>query len=389
MTADQNTDSDPNQTPPGHSDAELRGYRTEIDETDRDIVRLILRRAELARAIGEAKRKQGGAVYRPDREKEVYKNIAKIAEELYGATPPFPVQILEHVYREIMSGSIAIEGGPRVAYLGPESSFSHLATRFRFGASVAAVPVDTIPAVFRAVEAGRDVSFGVVPIENTIEGPVGITLDSFLTSELKVYAEHYIRVELNLLAPLEPAEWKLSDIRKVYTIKIVREQCRQWLENNLNMRDVEVVETSSTAAAAKLVSERGDGVAIASELSAETYGLQILRRSIQDRPHNVTRFFVLGREQCPPTGDDKTTIVCTLRDKPGSLYHMLNPFESRGVNLTRIESRPNRSTLGGYNFFTDFLGHHRDPHIQEILSEVEEHTTTLKVLGSFPRMKMP
>ncbi|MCR9141736.1 MAG: prephenate dehydratase [bacterium] len=388
MNSDQNPESPGSSDAPESGDA-LLGFRQEIDETDRDIVRLILRRAELAKAIGEAKRKQGGAVYRPDREKEVYKNIAKIAGELYGAAPPFPVQILEHVYREIMSGSIAIEGGPRVAYLGPESSFSHLATRFRFGASVAAVPVDTIPAVFRAVEAGRDVSFGVVPVENTIEGPVGITLDSFINSELKVYAEHYIRVELNLLAPLEPAKWELSDIRKVYTIRIAREQCRNWLENHLNMRNVEVVETSSTAAAAKLVAERGDGVAVASELSAETYGLQILRRSIQDSPHNVTRFFVLGREQCPPTGEDKTTIMCTLRDKPGSLYNMLNPFEERGVNLTRIESRPNRSTLGGYNFFTDFLGHHQEARIQEILAEVEEHTTTLKVLGSFPSMKMP
>lgn len=371
------------------NNASLTGFRQEIDSTDREIVRLILRRAELAKQVGEAKRKEGGTVYRPDREKQVYKNIAAIAHELYGAEPPFPVRILEHVYREIMSGSIAIEGGPRVAYLGPESSFSHLATRFRFGASVVAVPVDTIPAVFRTVEAGRDVSFGVVPIENTIEGPVGVTLDSFLKSELKVYAEHYIRVELNLLVPPNQADIDLTQIRKVYTIKIAREQCRQWLETNLSMRDVEVIETSSTAAAARLVSERGDGAAVASELSAETYGLHVLRRSIQDRPHNVTRFFVLGREQCPPSGDDKTTIMCTLRHKPGSLYNMLKPFEEQGINLTRIESRPNRSTLGGYNFFTDFLGHHQDPHIQKILSVVEEHTTMLKVLGSFPRMEMP
>lgn len=384
MTSDSMND------PAGSPDlADLSGFRREIDDTDREIVRLILRRAELAKSIGEAKRKQGGPVYRPDREKEVYQNVARIASDLYGANPPFPVRILEHVYREIMSGSIAVEGGPRVAYLGPESSFSHLATRFRFGASVAAVPVDTIPAVFRAVEAGREVSFGVVPIENTIEGPVGITLDSFLTSELKVYAEHYIRVELNLLAPVRLANVDPLEYRKVYTIKIAREQCRQWLESNLNMRNVEIVETPSTAAAAKLVAEREDGVAIASELSAETYDLQIVRRSIQDRSYNVTRFFVLGVEQCPPTGDDKTSIMCTLRDKPGSLYNMLKPFEERGVNLTRIESRPNRSNLGGYNFFADFLGHHHDARIQEILAEVEEHTTTLKVLGSFPCMKMP
>jgi chorismate mutase/prephenate dehydratase len=378
--------SDTTSAPRPDDAEELGGLRGQVDETDREIVRLILRRAELAKSIGERKRKQGGTVYRPDREKEVYANIARIASELYGASPPFPVRILEHVYREIMSGSIAIEGGPRVAYLGPESSFSHLATRFRFGASVAAVPVDTIPAVFRAVETGRDASFGVVPVENTIEGPVGVTLDMFLTSDLKVYAEHYIRVELNLLAPTMV---DLADIRKVYTIKIVREQCRQWLENNLNMRQVEVIETSSSAAAAKLVAQRADGVAIASELSAETYNLQILRRSIQDRPYNVTRFFVIGNEQCPPSGDDKTSIVCTVRDRPGSLFHMLKPFEERGINLTRIESRTNRSTIGGYNFFTDFLGHHQDPHIQEILREVEEHTTLLKVLGSFPCMKMP
>ncbi len=388
-----------NGNPPAGADdlpEDLAALRAGIDETDREIVRLILRRAELARKVGETKRKSGGVIFRPDREKQVYANIARIATELYGPQPPFPVEILEHVYREIISGSIAIEGGPVVAYLGPPSSFSHLATRLRFGASVDALPVDTIPGVFRAVETSRDAAFGVVPVDNTSEGAVGVTLDCFLSSELRIYSEHYIRVELNLMrkAPANGdgpsgADVDLSDVRKIYTIKIAKDQCRQWLENHLNMRRVEIVETSSTAAAAKLVAERGDGVAIASELAAEMYGLEILRRGIQDKAYNVTRFFVIGTEQCPPTGDDKTSFVCALHDRPGSLYQMLKPFEERGINLTRIESRANRGTIRGYNFFVDCTGHHQDPQLQGILDEVEEHTTMLKILGSYPRMNPP
>ncbi|MCB1326724.1 MAG: prephenate dehydratase [Spirochaetales bacterium] len=364
----------------------LDALREKINETDRQLVRMIMERALLVRRIGESKRQAGTAIYRPDREKQVYQNIARFAREAYGQQMPMPLSVLEHIYREIMSGSIAIEGGPGVAYLGPPASFSHQALRARFGASLRARPEDTIQAVFRAVESGRDVSFGVVPVDNTTEGAVGPTLDMFLTSELRVYAEHYLRVELNLLYHKEAP---LSEIKRLYTLRIAREQCRDWMSRSFARDQLEVVEMSSTAAAARAAAERKDGAAVASELAAETYGLTILERNIEDHAHNATRFFVIGTEQTPPTGDDKTSILCSVHDRPGSLYHMLEPFGQSGVNLTRIESRPSRLSYGDYNFFIDFSGHHEDEAIRRLLQKVEQHTSRLKVLGSYPRMDKP
>lgn len=367
-------------------DADLSEWRRGIDQADRDIVKRIMERTELVRRIGEAKRRSGQAVYRPDREKEVYENLKRIVESEFGEAPPMPLSILRHIYREIMSGSIAVEGGPVVSYLGPPASFSHEATLFRFGSAVRALPVDTIPDVFRAVEATGSANFGVVPVDNTTEGAVGVTLEMFLRSELKVYAEHYIRVTLNLL---HHEEADLNQIRRIYTLRIAREQCREWLQQNLNLAQVELVETPSTAAAARLAAERKDGAAIASQLASETYGLKIIRAGIQEKSYNITRFFVVGAEQCAPTGDDKTSIVCSVRDRPGSLFRMLAPFERSGINLTRIESRASRRAFGDYNFFIDFEGHNQDPGVRALLEELEEHTSFLKLLGSYPRMDLP
>ncbi|MBX7056952.1 MAG: prephenate dehydratase [Leptospirales bacterium] len=367
-------------------DEELRQWREGIDHADQEIIRAIMRRTDLVRKIGEVKRRVGAAVYRPDREKEVYDNLRRLVESEFGAAPPMPLAILRHIYREIMSGSIAVEGGPVVSYLGPPASFSHEATLFRFGSAVRALAVDTIPDVFRAVEALSSANFGVVPVDNTTEGAVGVTLEMFLRSELKVYAEHYIRVTLNLL---HHEEMDLSAVRRIYTLRIAREQCREWLQQNLNLSQIELVETSSTAAAARLAAERKDGAAIASQLAAETYGLKVLRAGIQEKSYNITRFFVVGAEQCPPTGDDKTSMVCSVRDKPGSLYRMLTPFERSGINLTRIESRASRRAFGDYNFFIDFEGHQQSEAVRAVLAEVEEHTSFLKILGSYPRMDLP
>lgn len=373
------------------SDAEteatrLQELRNGIDAADREIVRLILERSRLVHDVGQTKKTAGTVVYRPDREKQVYHNIRQLVSELGGKNPRMPVSVFEHVYREIMSGSICIEGGPGVAYLGPEASFSHQATRSRFGASMRLHPMQSIPDVFRNVAAGRESSFGVVPVDNTTEGAIGVTLDMCLHSDLNVYAEHYIRVSINLM---HHENLSLEKINKIYTLKIVREQCRDWLQQNINLSQVEIIDAPSSAAAARMAANQKDGAALASEFASETYGLQILARDIQDSSYNITRFFVIGTEQCPPTGDDKTSIVCTLSDRPGSLYRMLRPFENNGINMTRIESRTTRRAFGEYNFFIDFVGHCKESVVQKILEEITQHTTLLKVLGSYPRMDLP
>ena len=365
---------------------ELGKLRREIDQADRDIVRIILRRAEVAAKIGASKRADGSPVYRPDREREVYRNVAKIAGELYPDSAPLPVEVLENIYREIMSGSIAVEKGPAIAFMGPLASFSHLACRKRFGSSLREHPVGSIPEVFRVVESGRDATYGIVPVDNTTEGSVGPTLDMLLKTDLKIYAEQYIRVHMTIQ---HHEEIPFGEIRKIYTNKIAFEQCRNWIQQNLSMADMEIVETASTARAARMAAERKDGAAIASELAAETYGLKILKEDIQDSSANMTRFLIIGRDQSKPTGDDKTSIICSTNDRPGSLYGLLRPFHDAGINLTRIESRASRRSYGDYNFFIDFEGHHSSPEIEQILKITAGGTSFLKLLGSYPRTDKP
>lgn len=364
----------------------LSKLRSKIDSTDREIVQLLLDRAKFVKEVGKIKQDTGTTVYRPDREKQVYENINQIVNEISGGKPAMPVEVFEHIYREIMSGSIAIEGGAAVAYLGPEASFSHQATRSKFGASLRLKPERSIEDIFKVVSSGQKAVFGVVPVENTIAGTVGQTFDNLLNTNLKIYAEHFIRVEMNLLNSIEV---DLSQVKKIYTLKIVYDQCRQWLSSNINMKDLEIVETSSTAVAACLAAEKKDGVAIASDFAASTYGLKILASGIQDTSYNITRFFVIGNEQCQATGDDKTSIVVTLGDRPGSLFSILKPFEKGKINLTRIESRTTRKSLGEYHFFIDFEGHREDPEISKILNDIKSATTMIKILGSYPRMNFP
>lgn len=367
-------------------DKNLSDLRKDIDMADREIVRWLMKRAEYARSIGRLKQSGFTPLYRPDREKEVYKNVTTYARELFGETLPLPESVLRNIYREIMSGSLFIEGGPGIAFLGPVASFSHLAVRGRFGSAIREFPVDSIPEVFRIVEARDDVTYGVVPVDNSSGGSVGATLDMLLISDLKVYAEQYIRVNQHLISN---EDIPFKEIKKIYTIKIVYEQCRNWIHSNLNMAEVEIIETSSTASAARIVSEKKDGVAIASDLAAQTYGLKIISSNIQDSLNNITRFFVLAKNQCPPTGDDKTSIICSIKDKPGSLFEMLMPFHNGEINLTRIESVATRKTYGDYNFFIDFLGHTGDEKIKNILELLETKTSMLKILGSYPRADIP
>lgn len=362
---------------------DISQLRHEIDRIDKSIVKMLLERGDVAKQIGEWKRNHKEPIYKPDRERQVYERIIQAAHEISGEELVLPERMLKNIYKEIMAAFISIQGGPSVAFLGPLGSFSHLAVKQRFGDFARFLPVDSIPEVFRCVEGSSEIDFGIVPADNTTEGSVGITLDQLLQSGLKIYAESYVKINHHLLAATTTSP---KEIRKLYTLRIAREQCREWINRNLSLANLEIIETSSTSEAAKMASERKDGAAIASELSMELYGLSLVAANIQDNSNNITRFFLLSDQQCAPTGEDRTSIVFSAHDRPGSLYEVLEPFHRAGLNLTRIESKATRKNYGDYNFFIDLLGHQHDPEIQQILVEVEKRTPFLKILGSYPRV---
>lgn len=350
---------------------QLAELRKDIDRLDSEIIQLIQDRAKVGSKIGEVKKASGEPIYRPDREREVY---AKVKSRNPG---PLPDSVLVAIYREIMSGTIALEKCIQVGFLGPEGSFSHEAVKKKFGSIVDCHALPSITDVFTQVESGQ-MDYGMVPVENSTEGSVGSTLDNLLQSDVSIYSEMYMKIAFHLLG----YERDLSKVRKIFGIRIGNEQCRNWIHANLP--NAEIVETSSTAMAAKMVSESKEGVAIASRASAEMYGLDIIQSNINDVVENTTRFFVIGKDICPPTGKDKTSIVFSIPDKPGALVSVLKIFEDYNLNLSKLESRPSRRTLWDYNFFTDFSGHKNEAKTQEMFSKLSEICHYLKVLGSYP-----
>jgi chorismate mutase/prephenate dehydratase len=267
----------------------------------------------------------------------------------------------------------------RVAYLGPEATFTHLAARRQFGADAETLPMGTIVAVFAAVEKG-DCDYGVVPVENSTEGVVSHTLDNFVDSDLEISAEIVLPISHCLLARAEVIQ---DRVLRVYSHPQALAQCRQWIEARLP--SASQVETASTAEAARLALGDESGAAIASELAAQRYGLTILSRAIEDRSVNVTRFLVIGRHQAVPSGSDRTSLLLALRDEPGILHRVLAPFAAAGINMSRIESRPSRKRPWEYVFFVDIDGHQRDPAIARALAEVGGIARAVKVLGSYPK----
>jgi chorismate mutase/prephenate dehydratase len=254
-----------------------------------------------------------------------------------------------------------------------------MAVKRQFGLSVRGNPMGTIPSVFEEVERGN-ADFGVVPVENTTEGIMHHTLDSFMESDLKVSAEITIEVNMCLLAR---AGTELPQIERVYSIPIALGQCRRWLAANLPRATL--VETRSTADAARQAHDDPRGAAVASEMAASLYDLHVLRRKIEDLSHNMTRFLVLGRQQAEPTGRDKTSVLLVTRDEAGILYRTLGAFAERGLNMTKIESRPSRRAPWEYVFFVDVDGHERDPGVAAALAAVRQACESVKVLGSYPK----
>ncbi len=351
---------------------DLPELRSRIDALDDAILRLLNERAELAAKVGERKRGGPASFYVPSRERAI---VARLQEANPG---PFPTESLRPVFQEIFSACLALEKGLRIAFLGPEGTFTHQAMKHQFGLSAHGVPAPTIAAVFDEVEKGR-AEFGVVPVENSTEGVVNHTLDTFLQSDLLISAEIILEVDQCLLA--RPG-LGLDAIHRVYSHPQGFGQCRGGLDTHLPQ--AVRIEASSTAEAARLAREDAEGAAVASDLAADLFDLVVLKESIQDLRGNSTRFLVLGRDQAAPTGRDKTSLLVITRDGPGVLHGMLEPFARAGLNLTKIESRPSRRKAWENVFFLDVLGHQRTEPLAGVLAEIGAHCELLKVLGSYP-----
>jgi chorismate mutase/prephenate dehydratase len=288
-----------------------------------------------------------------------------------------PGETLQAVCREIWSGAVQLEAPMKIAFLGPLATFTHQAALSTFGDSVEYAEQPTIADVFDAVSRG-EVEYGVVPVENSTEGSVTYTLDMFTDTDLKICAELNLPIHHCLLCRGEK-----SDVKTLYSHSQVFGQCRRWLQRN--MPDVHLIEVSSTTEAAVRASKEENAGALASALAAERYELPIREANIEDSRDNTTRFLVLGRENRPATGDDKTSLLMAIRHRVGALYDSLLPFGKHGVNLTFIESRPSKRKNWEYYFFVDFIGHVSEERVQKVLAELAEHCQFVKILGSYPR----
>jgi chorismate mutase/prephenate dehydratase len=354
-------------------DKSLQPHRKEIDRIDDEIVRLLGERAQHVIEIGKLKKATDAQalLHTPAREAEILDRLCKLN------TGPFPNEALRAVYREIMSGSLALEGPLKVSYLGPRATFTHLACIRKFGSSAQYLPMTSITDVFNEVERGR-ADFGVVPIENSTEGVVNHTLDMFIDSNLQIYGEALLEVSHNLLSKCD----SLEAVKKIYSHPHAIAQCRQWLETNLP--NVPYSEVHSTARAAEICTEEPSAAAIASELAGQIYGLKVLKPRIEDNINNYTRFLVLSLKAPERTGKDKTSVMLSVKDKVGALYDLLRPFASHGTNLTKIESRPSRRKAWEYLFFIDLEGHVDEDRVKRALDEIRPRCLFLKILGSYP-----
>ncbi|MDP2729923.1 MAG: prephenate dehydratase [Dehalococcoidales bacterium] len=351
---------------------ELRG---KIDEADEKIVRLIAERIRIARAIGGEKKNQGKQIEDIAREQVVLENVKSIAQD-----ENISQEHIESLYRQIMSISKSVEGTV-VAFQGERGAYSEEALFHFFGSATGVKPCESLDDVFRTVEQGKT-QFGIIPIENSLEGSVSRSYDLLLDSDLRVCGETELRVVHCLIASQET---RLDLVKRVYSHPQALGQCQSFLRH-LN---AELIPTYDTAGSVKMLKEKGitDGAAIASARAAEIYGMQIIAREIEDTNSNFTRFFILARQDSPPSGNDKTSIVFSVKHRPGALYEFLQMLASKNINLTKIESRPTRQKPWEYNFYLDFEGHREDSAAREALESLQKTALFVKVLGSYPRAK--
>jgi chorismate mutase/prephenate dehydratase len=349
----------------------LATMRKKIDTIDRELVRLMNERAEIATTVGGIKRSAGKTVYDPPREEEVFKKVTGLSEG------PLPEASLRAIFRELISGSRGLEVGLGVAYLGPPYSYSHLAAIERFGQSVEFRPVGNISSVFQEVESGQ-ANYGLVPVENTTDGRVADTLDMFTMSNVRICAEVRLRIHHNLLANCER-----SEIREVYSKPQALSQCRKWLAQHVP--NAKLREVASTSAAAEAASKRKGIAAVASTTAASHYQLNVIAANIEDNAENITRFAVLGRDTGSQTKNDKTSVMFQTAHQAGALSDALAIFKRSKLNLTWIESFPVPGSKGNYLFFIEFEGHETDLRVRRALDSLRKKTVRLEVLGSYAK----
>jgi chorismate mutase/prephenate dehydratase len=350
---------------------ELEKLRKDIDEIDDKILKLLNERSNIVLDIAHIKRNENARFYSPERERQILERLTSLNKG------PFPNETLKVIYREILSASLSLEEPLKVACLGPLATFTHLAALRHFGSSASFVPVISIKEVFDAVETGK-AEFGVVPIENSNEGVITYTLDLFMDYDLKVSAEVMLEITHNLLSK----SGDRTRIKKIYSFSPPTAQCRRWLQ--LNMAGIPIIEATSTANAAELASRDDEAAAIASELAAEIYNLKFVERSIEDNKHNFTRFLVISKDFPKKSGKGKTSIMFSIKDKPGALYNILEPFKKAKINLTKIESRPSKRRAWEYIFFVDMEGHVEEKRLKKAIDALKENCLYLKILGSYP-----
>ncbi|HQN65237.1 MAG TPA: prephenate dehydratase [Methylophilus sp.] len=352
----------------------LKQYRDQIDAIDSKLLELINERAKLARTIGELK--GDGVIYRPEREAQV---LRRLQAENKG---PLSTEAVSQVFRSVMANCRALEKELSIAFLGPIGTYSEEAALKQFGQGRTAAVCGTIDEVFRTVEAGQ-ADYGVVPVENSTEGAIGLTLDLLLESPLKVCGEVMLPIHHCLLS----MQKDISQITHVFSHAQSLSQCHEWLNKNLSGVQREAV--TSNAYAAKmihdLVSTPGTfAAAIASKRAAELFDLNVLAENIEDDPNNTTRFLVLGKQDVAPSGKDKTSLVMATQNKPGAMVGLLEPLAKHGVSMTKFESRPSKQGLWDYVFFVDVEGHEKDLPVKAALDDLRQRASWLKVLGSYP-----
>ncbi|MGS1079387.1 prephenate dehydratase [Pseudoxanthomonas beigongshangi] len=352
----------------------LADVRAKIDGIDRHIQELIAERARFAHQVGKAKGKLAAAVdyYRPEREAQVLRMVVDRNEG------PLSDEVLVHVFREIMSACLAQQEPLKIGFLGPEGTFSQQAVLKHFGRSAHGLPLASIEEVFQEVESGN-ADFGVVPVENSGQGTIQVTLDMFLTSNLKICGEVELRVHQFLLS----RTGRIDDIERIYGHPQSFAQTAGWLRANLPK--VEKIPVSSNAEGARRARNSDDAACIAGESAGHVYGLKkVVMSSIQDDKDNTTRFLVIGRSIFPPSGHDRTSVLVFIHDKPGALFDVLSPFARHGISMNRIESRPSHHAKWEYGFFIDLAGHIDDEGMKQALAELKAHSAQIKVLGSYP-----
>ena len=352
----------------------LANIRIRIDEIDIAIQQLVSERAECAAQVAKVKQKQGveGHFYRPEREAQV---LQAVKQRNNG---PLSDEATVGIFREIMAACLALEKPLKVAFLGPEGTYTHSAAIKHFGSLIEIEPVASIEEAFRLVEAdGAD--FGIVPVENSTEGVINHTLDLLMQSPLSINGEVELRIRHNLLS----REVDLKSIERVYSHQQSLAQCRLWLDKHLPL--AERIASNSNAEAVLLARDHEKSASIAGSMAAELYDVPVLKSDIEDEPDNTTRFVVIGKHQSPPSGTDRTSLMIFAHNRPGSLFHLLEPLAQRNISMSNIESRPSRRGVWDYVFFIDIDGHREDDNVKHAIEEIEQASTMVTVLGSYPR----